>query len=107
MRPKSEIISLLINPGIIAIVRTPQPVPVLPLAEALLAGGVLVFEITMTTPKALETIGEARAKLGHRVLVGVGTVVDADMCRAAIRAGAEFVVTPICRTDLVAIAHAA
>ena len=37
----------------------------------------------------------------------MGTVLDADTCRAAIAAGAEFVVTPICRTELVAIAHAA
>ena len=40
-------------------------------------------------------------------MIGVGTVLDADTCRAAIAAGAEFVVTPICRTELVAIAHAA
>src|SRR6058998_2843392 len=107
MRTRAEIVSSLIQPGIVAIVRASQPVPVVPLAEALLAGGVMAFEVTMTTPKALEAISEARAKLGHRLVVGVGTVVDADACRAAIEAGAEFVVTPICRTDLVAIAHAA
>ena len=45
--------------------------------------------------------------IGERALIGVGTVLDADTCRAAIAAGAEFVVTPICRTELVAIAHAA
>src|SRR5437867_6324164 len=107
MRTRAEIVSSLIQPGIVAIVRASQPVPVVPLAEALLAGGVMAFEVTMTTPKALEAISEARAKLGDRLVVGIGTVVDADACRAAIEAGAEFVVTPICRTDLVAIAHAA
>jgi 2-dehydro-3-deoxyphosphogluconate aldolase/(4S)-4-hydroxy-2-oxoglutarate aldolase len=107
MRTKSDIISLLTNPGIIAVVRAQQASQVLPLSEALIAGGVRVIEITMTTPNALAAIREAREKLGERALIGVGTVLDADICRAAIAAGAEFVVTPICRTELVAIAHAA
>jgi 2-dehydro-3-deoxyphosphogluconate aldolase/(4S)-4-hydroxy-2-oxoglutarate aldolase len=107
MRTKPDIISLLTNPGIIAVVRAQQASQVLPLSEALIAGGVRVIEITMTTPNALAAIREAREKLGERALIGVGTVLDADICRAAIAAGAEFVVTPICRTELVAIAHAA
>jgi 2-dehydro-3-deoxyphosphogluconate aldolase/(4S)-4-hydroxy-2-oxoglutarate aldolase len=107
MRTKSEIISLLTNPGIIAIVRAQQPAQVMPLFEALIAGGVRAIEITMTTPNALAAIREARERIGERALIGVGTVLEADTCRAAISAGAEFVVTPICRTELVAIAHAA
>jgi 2-dehydro-3-deoxyphosphogluconate aldolase/(4S)-4-hydroxy-2-oxoglutarate aldolase len=106
MRTKPEIISLLTDPGIIAIVRAQQAAQVAPLFEALIAGGVRAIEITMTTPNALAAIREAREKMGERALVGVGTVVDASTCRAAIAAGAEFVVTPICRTELVAIAHA-
>jgi 2-dehydro-3-deoxyphosphogluconate aldolase/(4S)-4-hydroxy-2-oxoglutarate aldolase len=107
MRTKPEIISLLTNPGIIAIVRAQQSTQVVPLFEALIAGGVRAIEITMTTPNALAAIHEARDKLGERALVGVGTVLDADTCRAAIAAGAEFVVSPICRAELVPIAHAA
>lgn len=104
-RSKSEIISLLTNPGIVAVVRAQKPEQVMPLSEALLAGGVLAIEITMTTPNALAAIREARAALGNRALVGVGTVLDAATCRGAIEAGAEFVVTPICRTEFVKIAH--
>jgi 2-dehydro-3-deoxyphosphogluconate aldolase/(4S)-4-hydroxy-2-oxoglutarate aldolase len=107
MRTKSDIISLLTDPGIIAVVRAQQPAQVLPLFEALIAGGVRAIEITMTTPNALAAIREAREKIGERALIGVGTVLEADTCRAAVAAGAEFVVTPICRTELVAIAHAA
>ena len=107
MRPKSDIISLLTNPGIIAIVRAQQAAQVAPLFEALIAGGVKAIEITMTTPNALGAIREAHEKIGERALIGVGTVLDADTCRAAMAAGAEFVVTPICRTELVAVAHAA
>jgi 2-dehydro-3-deoxyphosphogluconate aldolase/(4S)-4-hydroxy-2-oxoglutarate aldolase len=107
MRSKSEIISLLTNPGIIAVVRARSPEQVLPLSEALLAGGVVAIEITMTTPNAIAAIREASQKLGDRALIGVGTVLDADTCRAAIDAGAQFVVSPICRTELIPIAAAA
>ena len=107
MRSKAEIISLLTNPGIIAVVRTQKPEQIIPLAEALLAGGVIVIEITMTTPNAIEAIRDARQKIGDRGLVGVGTVLDVDTCRAALRAGAEFVVSPILRRELIGIAHAA
>jgi 2-dehydro-3-deoxyphosphogluconate aldolase / (4S)-4-hydroxy-2-oxoglutarate aldolase len=107
MRTKTEIISLLTDPGIIAIVRTQQSAQVGPLVEALLAGGIKAIEITMTTPNALAAIREAREKAGERALIGVGTVLNAYTCQAAIEAGAEFVVTPICRVELVAKAHTA
>ena len=107
MRTKADIISLLTNPGIIAVVRAQKPEQVPPMAEALVAGGVIAIEITMTTPNALAAIRDARAQLGDRALVGVGTVLDADTCRGAIAVGAEFVVTPICRTEFVAITRAA
>jgi 2-dehydro-3-deoxyphosphogluconate aldolase/(4S)-4-hydroxy-2-oxoglutarate aldolase len=107
MRSKTEIVSLLTTPGIIAVVRAQKPEQVIPLSEALIAGGVIAIEITMTTPNAIEAIRDARQQLGERALFGVGTVLEAKVCRAAIEAGAEFVVTPICRTEFVAIARAA
>ena len=107
MRTRSEIISLLTNPGVVAIIRAHQSTPVVPLFDALIAGGVNATEITMTTPNALASIREACAKIGERSLIGVGTVVTADDCRAAIDAGAEFIVTPICRPELATVAHAA
>jgi 2-dehydro-3-deoxyphosphogluconate aldolase/(4S)-4-hydroxy-2-oxoglutarate aldolase len=107
MRSKSEIVSLLTNPGIIAVVRAQKAEQVIPLSEALIAGGVIAIEITMTTPNAIEAIRDARKKVGERALIGVGTVLTEKVCRDAIEAGAEFVVTPICRTEFVAIARAA
>jgi len=65
------------------------------------------MEITLTTPNALAAIREATRKLGERATIGAGTVLDSEACRAALAAGAEFIVTPICRPELVAIAHAA
>ena len=107
MRTKDEILGQLINPGVIAVVRAQKAEQVLPLAEALLAGGVIAIEVTMTTPNALDAIGNARAQLGARALIGVGTVLDAHTARLAIEAGAEFVVSPIMRPEIAQAAHAA
>jgi 2-dehydro-3-deoxyphosphogluconate aldolase/(4S)-4-hydroxy-2-oxoglutarate aldolase len=107
MRSKSEIISLLTNPGVIAVVRARKTEQVLPLSEALLAGGVIAIEITMTTPNAVAAIREASAKLGERALIGVGTILKPYDCQQALDAGAQFIVSPICRTELVALAHGA
>lgn len=107
MRTKSEIISLLTNPGVIAVVRAPKKEQVLPLSEALIAGGVIAVEVTMTTPHALEAIRETKERLGARVLIGVGTVLNGETCRQAIAAGAEFVVSPITKAEILEAAHAA
>jgi 2-dehydro-3-deoxyphosphogluconate aldolase / (4S)-4-hydroxy-2-oxoglutarate aldolase len=104
MHTKAEIISQLTNPGIIAVVRAKSANQVIPLSEALLAGGVIAIEITMSTPDAIAAIRDASKKLGDRALIGVGTVLDAATCKAAIEAGAQFIVSPICRTELVRIA---
>ena len=104
---KSEIIARLADPGIIAVVRAQKSEHVIPLSEALLAGGVIAIEITMTTPNAIAAIRDARQKLGERALIGVGTILDADTCRSALQAGAEFVVTPVLRPEFVPIVHGA
>jgi len=104
MRTKSDIIAQLTNPGVIAIIRARKAAQTLPIAEALLAGGVLAIEITMSTPDALAAIRRVSEKLGDRALIGVGTVLDAAACQAALAAGAEFVVSPICHPELAQIA---
>jgi 2-dehydro-3-deoxyphosphogluconate aldolase / (4S)-4-hydroxy-2-oxoglutarate aldolase len=105
MRSKAEIISQLTNPGIIAIIRARSAAQVIPIAEALLAGGVVAIEITMTTPGAIDAIRDAAKRIGNRALIGVGTVLDAATCRTAIEAGAQFVVSPICRLEVAKIAN--
>src|SRR6059036_3072016 len=107
MRSKSEIISLLTRSGIIAVVRAQRQDQIVPLSEALVAGGVIAVEITLTTPNAIPAIREAKQQLGERALIGVGTVLTVADCRAAIEAGAEFVVSPILRPELVGVAHSA
>ena len=107
MRSKQQIIEQLLNPGVVAVVRAKRADQAVPLAEALVAGGVIAVEITMTTPNAIAAIKDASSKLGSRALIGVGTVLDEKTCQAAIDAGAEFIVSPICRRELVPIAQKA
>jgi len=106
-RSKSQVMTMLTEPGIIAVVRAQSSDQVIPLCEALIAGGVIAIEITMTTPNALAAIHEARERVGERALIGVGTVLDSLTCRSALSSGAEFIVTPVCKTELIQIAQEA
>jgi 2-dehydro-3-deoxyphosphogluconate aldolase/(4S)-4-hydroxy-2-oxoglutarate aldolase len=105
MRTKSDVIAQLIDPGIIAVVRAQSREQVLPLTQALLAGGVQAIEITTSTPDAIEAIREVSKALGERAVIGVGTVLDVEICHAACEAGAEFVVSPVTNPELVPAAH--
>jgi 2-dehydro-3-deoxyphosphogluconate aldolase/(4S)-4-hydroxy-2-oxoglutarate aldolase len=107
MRTKAEIISQLTNPGIIAIIRARSAAQVIPISEALLAGGVVAIEITMSTPDAIGAIRDASREFGERALIGVGTILKPFDCQQALDAGAQFVVSPICRTELIPLTHTA
>ena len=105
MLSKSDIIERLVNPGVVAVVRALRRDQVLPLSQALIAGGITAIEITLTTPDAFAAIREARDALADRALIGVGTILKPYDCQQALEAGAQYVVTPICRPELVALAH--
>jgi len=107
MSSRAEIIARLVRPGIIAVVRTGQTAQVAPICEALVAGGIHALEITLTVPGALGAIRAACRHFGAAALVGAGTVLDAAAARAAIEAGAEFIVSPITKWEIVEAAHAA
>lgn len=107
MNKRQERVQRLTQAAVIAVVRAPRRDLVVPLSEALVAGGVVAIEITTTTPDALNAIRDARAALGARAMVGVGTVLENITCRGALDAGAEFVVSPILRTAMVQTCHAA
>ena len=102
---KPAIIQRLLDPGIIAIIRADSSDQLLSAAEALIAGGVSAVEITMTTPNALEAIGDITAQLGDAVLMGVGSVTDPETARSAILAGAEFVVTPVTKPEVIRLCN--
>jgi 2-dehydro-3-deoxyphosphogluconate aldolase/(4S)-4-hydroxy-2-oxoglutarate aldolase len=84
--------------GIVAILRATSGELLVDVAQALLDGGIDVIEVTFTVPRVLDIISAMRSRLGDRILLGAGTVLDAESARAAMLAGAEFIVTPtVCR----------
>src|SRR5688500_19539168 len=88
VRTKPEIISALLQARLIAVVRARSMEQVLPLAQALLRGGICAIEITMTTPSAIEAIHRCVQTLPPSALIGVGTVLTPEVARKAIAAGA-------------------
>ncbi len=94
MASKNDALRRIEEVGVIAIFRVDAPQNCIPAMEALLRGGLQVFEVTMTTPGALGVVSDARRTFGDRALVGVGTVIDRSEAGEAVAAGAQFVVSP-------------
>lgn len=88
------VVQRIIEGGVVAIVRLPDAANLVRVAEAVYAGGITAIEFTMTTPGALEVLAQVTARLGDRVVLGAGTVLDPETARAAILAGARYVVAP-------------
>ena len=87
--------------GIVAVVRSPDSRQLVEVARALADGGVSVVEITMSVPGALDVVRQVRDALGDRVLLGAGTVLDPETARAALLAGAEYLVAPTVNRDVI------
>jgi 2-dehydro-3-deoxyphosphogluconate aldolase/(4S)-4-hydroxy-2-oxoglutarate aldolase len=105
MTSREDILRRILDCGITAIVRVDTSEGLMPVVEALDRGGVNVVEITMTTPNALEIIRQARLNFGDRILLGAGTVLDPETARAAILAGADFIVSPITDARTIRLVH--
>ncbi len=102
---KSEKLDLIRKTGVIAIMRAQSSEQLMAAAEAIKRGGATVIEVTMTTPGALDVIEEASHRYGQEVLFGAGTVLDAETARAAILAGAGFVVAPTLNLPVVSLCN--
>ena len=91
--------------GVVAIIRAASGEQLVGVAEALYAGGIEVIEVTFTVPGVLEIISAVRDALGEKILLGAGTVLDSESARAAMLAGAEFIVCPTVNLDVIRICH--
>src|SRR5712691_4866144 len=87
--------------GIVAVVRSPDHQQLVEVCRALADGGVSVVEITMSVPNALDVLRQVRQALGERVLLGAGTVLDAETARAVLLAGAEYIVAATLNLDVI------
>jgi 2-dehydro-3-deoxyphosphogluconate aldolase/(4S)-4-hydroxy-2-oxoglutarate aldolase len=93
--------------GVVAIIRLQDSSAVRGIVEALADGGVRALEVTMTVPRALDLIREIAPTLPEGFLFGAGTVVDAGTVQRAVDAGAQFIVSPVFRPEVIDAAHKA
>jgi 2-dehydro-3-deoxyphosphogluconate aldolase/(4S)-4-hydroxy-2-oxoglutarate aldolase len=91
---KQEILSSIIEIGIVPVVRAPSAEAAVRAVQAIYDGGIRAAEITMTVPGALRALEKVADALGDKIVLGAGTVLDAETVRAAMLAGAEFFVSP-------------
>jgi 2-dehydro-3-deoxyphosphogluconate aldolase/(4S)-4-hydroxy-2-oxoglutarate aldolase len=102
---KVEKLNIIRETGVIAIMRAQSSDQLIAAADAIKKGGVRVIEVTMTTPGALGVIAEAKEKYGAEVIFGAGTVLDSETARAAILAGADFIVSPTLNLELIELCN--
>jgi 2-dehydro-3-deoxyphosphogluconate aldolase / (4S)-4-hydroxy-2-oxoglutarate aldolase len=91
---KQKVANRITEIGIVPVVRASSPKQALQAAEAVCAGGIPIVEITMTVPGAIEVIAQLSKSMGSEVLIGAGTVLDAETAKRCLDAGAEFLVSP-------------
>lgn len=92
---KLRVIQSIVDAGLVAIVRAESAAQAEKIADACAAGGVAALEITFTVPGALDVIAQvAKSAKTRSILLGAGTVLDPETARAAILAGAHFIVSP-------------
>jgi 2-dehydro-3-deoxyphosphogluconate aldolase/(4S)-4-hydroxy-2-oxoglutarate aldolase len=101
-RSRADVVAGIEQTGIVAVLRLTDASVVREVALALVEGGVTALEITMTVPRAVELIASVSRALPASCLLGAGTVVDKPTAEAVIGAGAQFVVSPVLRPDVIA-----
>jgi len=87
--------------GVVAVVRADSGALLAKVVKALAEGGVTAAEITFTVPDAIEVIKQVRKEVGDLVCLGAGTVLDPETARAAILAGAEYLVAPTVNLEVI------
>jgi 2-dehydro-3-deoxyphosphogluconate aldolase/(4S)-4-hydroxy-2-oxoglutarate aldolase len=103
MAQKEFCLRQIVETGVVAVVRVDSSDQLVDVVHAVAQGGVTCVEVTMTTPNALGVIADASARFGEEILIGVGSVLDAETARMAILAGAEFVVGPALNAAMIAM----
>ena len=92
--------------GIVAVVRAESAEKAMKIVEAIKAGGLEAIEITMTVPGAVDVIKEVAASYSSDdILIGAGSVLDAETARACILAGAEYIVAPTFDTETIKLCN--
>jgi 2-dehydro-3-deoxyphosphogluconate aldolase / (4S)-4-hydroxy-2-oxoglutarate aldolase len=91
---KEQVRNKIVEIGIVPVVRAASAQQAMQAADAVCAGGIPIVEITMTVPGAIDVIAQLVKSVGKDVLIGAGTVLDAEVAKRCIDAGADFLVSP-------------
>lgn len=91
--------------NVIAVVRGASAEAATRAVDLLVAAGLQLIEVTLTVPGALRVLEQALDRHGDAAMIGAGTVLDVESCRAALLAGARFIVSPTLRPAVIEMAH--
>ena len=98
---KEDQLNVIVDAGVVAVIRTDTAEELVSICQAMADGGIRGVEITMTSPGAIEAIYEASRVLKNRAIIGAGSVLDPETARAAMLAGADFIVGPVVNLDVI------
>ena len=102
---KREVFNRMVSEGLIPVIRVSSAGEAIDVAHAIKEGGVTLIEITMSVPGAIDAIKELTKKYKDDIIMGAGTILDPETGRAALLAGAQFIVTPALNLELIQLAH--
>jgi len=102
---KREVFNRMMSEGLVPVIRVTSAAEAIDVSDAIKEGGVSFIEITMSVPGAIDVIKELTKKYKDEIIMGAGTVLDTETGRAALLAGAQFIVSPILNLDLIHLAH--
>jgi 2-dehydro-3-deoxyphosphogluconate aldolase/(4S)-4-hydroxy-2-oxoglutarate aldolase len=94
-------LSQILEHKIVSIIRGANPDDVLKIADALHNGGVKLLEVTLNSTNAVEVIRQLSATMKEKMLIGAGTVLDAEATTLAINAGAQFIISPSFNAEVI------
>ena len=97
---KAEVLQKIKDLGLLAVIRGPSAELTVRMVEALVTGGVLGIEVTYSTPNAEEVVRTLAAKFGNGIVLGMGTLTKPEQALSAKEAGAHYLVSPVCETNL-------
>lgn len=102
---REKILEEILKRKSVAVIRLKEADKLKKVIEALALGGVSVAEVTMTVPNAIGLIKQVTQELSEDIIVGVGSVLNAETAKQAIEAGAKYVVSPIFKKEIIDMAH--
>src|SRR5690242_4394530 len=100
MTERDEVTAAVIRSGVVAVLRAPSADAFATVADVLVDAGITAIEVTLTSRGALDALAGLRRQLPAPAVIGAGTVLTADDAKAAVDAGAAFLVSPVLDPDL-------